>query len=236
MLKLEQVSTRIGAYRAVDNVCLEVRQGEFVSLIGANGAGKTTLMRTIAGALKPFQGSIHFMGAAIDKLSPDRIVRAGLCLCPEGRRLFPQLSVYKNLILGAYTRKNDRSGVQRTLNTVYDIFPVLKERKDQPAGTFSGGEQQMLAIARALMSEPKLLMLDEPSMGLAPLMVEKVSDIITLINVEIGTTVLLAEQNAHMALNITRRGYVIENGKVILEGSSAELSDNDQVRKAYIGA
>jgi branched-chain amino acid transport system ATP-binding protein len=236
LLKLEQVSTRIGGYRAVNSVCLEVRQGEFVSLIGGNGAGKTTLMRTIAGALKPFQGSIQFMGAAIEKLPPDRIVRAGLCLCPEGRRLFPQLSVYKNLILGAYTRRNDRLGVQRTLSQVYEIFPVLKVRKEQPAGTFSGGEQQMLAIARALMSEPKLLMLDEPSMGLAPLMVEKVSEIITLINVEMGTTILLAEQNAHMALNITQRGYVIENGKVVLEGSSAELSDNEQVRKAYIGA
>lgn len=236
MLKIEQLSTQIGAYRAVDSVSLEIKQGEFVSLIGANGAGKTTLMRTIAGVLKPAQGKIKFMGQPIEKLTPDRIVRAGLCLCPEGRRLFPQLSVYKNLILGAYTRKHDRPGVQRTLNTVFDIFPVLKERKEQPAGTFSGGEQQMLAIARALMSEPKLLMLDEPSMGLAPLMVEKVSEIITRINVEMGATIFLAEQNAHMALNITQRGYVIENGKVILEGSSPELSGNDQVRKAYIGA
>jgi len=236
LLKVEHLSTQIGAYRAVNDVSLDIKQGEFVSLIGANGAGKTTLMRTIAGVLKPVQGSIIFMGLPIGKLSPDRIVRAGLCLCPEGRMLFPQLSVYKNLLLGAYTRKKDRLGVQRTLKRLYEIFPVLKERRDQPAGTFSGGEQQMLAIARALMSEPKLLLLDEPSMGLAPLMVQKVSDIIRLINMEMGTSILLAEQNAYMALNITHRGYVIENGKVVLEGSSLELSGNEQVKKAYIGA
>ncbi len=236
MLKVEGISTKIGGYRAVENVSLEIKQGEFVSLIGANGAGKTTLMRTIAGVLKPFQGSIQFMGEQIDRLPPDRIVRMGLCLCPEGRRLFPQLSVYKNLILGAYTSRRDRQGLQRALKQVYAIFPVLEERKDQLAGTFSGGEQQMLAIARALMSEPKLLMLDEPSMGLAPLLVQKVSDIVKMINEEMGTTVLLAEQNAHMALNITHRGYVIENGSVVLEGTSAELSGNDLVKKAYIGA
>ncbi len=193
-------------------------------------------MRTIAGVLKPVEGAIHFLGQPIERLSSDRIVRAGLCLCPEGRRLFPQLSVYKNLFLGAYTRKKDRLAVQSTLKRLYEIFPILKERKEQPAGTLSGGEQQMLAIARALMSEPKLLLLDEPSMGLAPLMVQKVSEIIRLINTEMGTTVFLAEQNAHMALNITQRGYVIENGKVVLEGSSLELSGNEQVKKAYIGA
>lgn len=236
MLKIEQLSTAIGSYRAVNSVSMEIKQGEFVALIGANGAGKTTLMRTIAGVLKPVEGAIHFLGQPIERLSSDRIVRAGLCLCPEGRRLFPQLSVYKNLFLGAYTRKKDRLAVQSTLKRLYEIFPILKERKEQPAGTLSGGEQQMLAIARALMSEPKLLLLDEPSMGLAPLMVQKVSEIIRLINTEMGTTVFLAEQNAHMALNITQRGYVIENGKVVLEGSSLELSGNEQVKKAYIGA
>jgi len=236
LLKIEQLSTAIGSYRAVNSVSMEIKQGEFVALIGANGAGKTTLMRTIAGVLKPVEGAIHFLGQPIERLSSDRIVRAGLCLCPEGRRLFPQLSVYKNLFLGAYTRKKDRLAVQSTLKRLYEIFPILKERKEQPAGTLSGGEQQMLAIARALMSEPKLLLLDEPSMGLAPLMVQKVSEIIRLINTEMGTTVFLAEQNAHMALNITQRGYVIENGKVVLEGSSLELSGNEQVKKAYIGA
>ncbi len=236
MLKLERISTKIGAYRAVENVSFEINQGEFVSLIGANGAGKTTLMRTIAGVLKPSQGSIQFMGKPIERFSPDKIVHMGLCLCPEGRHLFSQLSVYKNLILGAYTRRRDRQGVRRTMRRVYDIFPVLEERKDQLAGTFSGGEQQMLAIARALMSEPKLLMLDEPSMGLAPLMVQKVSEIIKLINEQMGATVLLAEQNAHMALSITNRGYVIENGSVVMEGTSAELSGNEKVKKAYIGA
>lgn len=235
MLKLEAVSTKIGAYKVVHDVSLEINEGELVTLIGANGAGKTTLMRTIAGVLRPDRGSITFNGVAIERLSPDRIVRLGLCLCPEGRRLFPQLSVYKNLLLGAYTRYRDRRAIKRTMRRVFDLFPVLEERKEQLAGTFSGGEQQMLAIARALMAEPKLLMLDEPSMGLAPLLVQKVADTVKLIN-EAGTTVLLAEQNAHMALTITHRGYVIESGRIVLEGGSAELSDNDLVKKAYIGA
>lgn len=235
MLKLEGVSTKIGVYRAVHDLSLEIKEGELVALLGANGAGKSTLMRTIAGVLKPDRGRIHFNGRTIERLSPDRIVRLGLCLCPEGRRLFPQMSVYKNLLLGAYTRYRDRRGVRQTLRRVYEIFPVLEERRDQLAGTFSGGEQQMLAIARALMAEPKLLMLDEPSMGLAPLMVEKVAEIIRLIN-EAGTTILLAEQNAHMALDITNRGYVIESGTIVLKGSSAELSGNELVKKAYIGA
>ncbi len=235
MLKLEGVSTKIGVYRAVHDLSLEIKEGELVALLGANGAGKSTLMHTIAGVLKPDRGRIHFNGRTIERLSPDRIVRLGLCLCPEGRRLFPQMSVYKNLLLGAYTRYRDRRGVRQTLRRVYEIFPVLEERRDQLAGTFSGGEQQMLAIARALMAEPKLLMLDEPSMGLAPLMVEKVAEIIRLIN-EAGTTILLAEQNAHMALDITNRGYVIESGTIVLKGSSAELSGNELVKKAYIGA
>jgi branched-chain amino acid transport system ATP-binding protein len=235
LLKLEAVSTKIGEYKAVHDVSLEIQQGEFVSLIGANGTGKTTILRTIAGVLKPCQGSIKFLGAPIERLSSDQIVHRGICLCPEGRRLFPQLTVYKNLLLGAYSRRKDSEGVRRALRRVYEIFPVLEERKEQLAGTFSGGEQQMLAIARALMSEPKLLMLDEPSMGLAPLLVQKVAEIIKLIN-ETDTTVLLAEQNAYMALNITHRGYVIESGTIVLEGTSAELSGNEQVKKAYGGA
>lgn len=236
MLKIDGISTQIGGYLAVENVSIEIKEGEFVALIGANGAGKTTLMRTIAGVMKPSRGSIQFLGKRIDKMSPDKIVKTGLCLCPEGRHLFPQLSVYKNLNLGAYTRRYDRQGVQRTLKQVYDIFPVLEERKNQLAGTFSGGEQQMLAIARALMSEPKLLLLDEPSMGLAPMLVQKVSNIIKLINEDMGTTVLLAEQNANMALKISQRGYVIENGNVVLKGTSTKLAGNDLVKKAYIGA
>ncbi|HSW36592.1 MAG TPA: ABC transporter ATP-binding protein [Candidatus Limnocylindrales bacterium] len=235
MLKLSGISTKIGVYKAVHSVSLEIKQGEFVSLIGANGAGKTTLMRTIAGLLKPYQGSIQFLGTPIERLSPDQIVSKGLCLCPEGRHLFPQLTVYKNLLLGAYSQKRDRLAVQRALQRVYEIFPVLAERKEQLAGTFSGGEQQMLAIARALMSEPKLLMLDEPSLGLAPQLVEKVAEIISLIN-KSSTTILLAEQNAHMALNITQRGYVIENGSIVMEGASTELIGNELVKKAYIGA
>lgn len=236
MLKIEELTSKIGGYTAVDGVSLEIKEGEFVSLIGANGAGKSTLMRTIAGVIKPEKGTIQFLGKWIDRFSPDKIVRTGLCLCPEGRHLFPNLSVYKNLILGAYTRRHDRQGVRRSLQNIYEIFPVLEERKNQSAGTFSGGEQQMLAIARALMSEPKLLMLDEPSMGLAPMLVEKVSDIIKLINEQMNTTILLAEQNAYMALNITDRGYVIENGSIVMEGKSSELIDDNRVKKAYIGA
>lgn len=236
MLKLTSVSTLIGGFQAVREISLEIPQGGFVTLLGSNGAGKTTLFRTISGVLKPFQGKIEFKGRQIQGVPANRVVGLGLSLCPEGRQLFPQLSVYKNLTLGAYTRRKDRKGVQQSLEQVYALFPILQDRQKQLAGTFSGGEQQMLAIARALMSRPELLLLDEPSMGLAPLVVRKIiGEVIKAIH-EAGTTVFLSEQNARMALMIARRGYVLENGRIVLEGSNSELMNNDKVKKAYIGA
>lgn len=235
MLKLTNVSTRIGGFPAVREISLEIRQGDFVAILGSNGAGKTTLFRTIAGVLKPFQGTIEFKGQPIHSLPANRVVRRGLSLCPEGRQLFPQLSVIKNLLLGAYIRRRDGKEVQQSLEQVYGLFPILKERQGQLAGTLSGGEQQMLAIARSLMSKPDLLLLDEPSMGLAPLVVRKIiGEVIKAIH-QSGTTILLSEQNANMALMIADRGYVLENGKIVLEGKSSELLNNDKVRKAYIG-
>ncbi len=236
MLKLTNVSTLIGGFQAVRGISLEISKGDFVTLLGSNGAGKTTLFRTIAGVLKPFQGTIEFKGQQIQRLPANKIVGRGLSLCPEGRQLFPQLSVLKNLSLGAYTRRRDRKGVRQSLEQVYTLFPILKMRQNQMAGTFSGGEQQMLAIARAVMSNPSMLLLDEPSMGLAPLVVRKViGEVVKAIH-EAGTTVFLSEQNANLALMISRRGYVLENGKIVLEGLSAELLNNDKVKKAYIGA
>jgi branched-chain amino acid transport system ATP-binding protein len=236
LLKLTNVSTLIGGFQAVREISLEIPQGDFVTLLGSNGAGKTTLFRTIAGALKPFQGTIEFKGKQIQGVPANRVVGLGLSLCPEGRQLFPQLSVYKNLSLGAYARRQDRQGVQQSLEQVYALFPILRERRNQMAGTFSGGEQQMLAIARALMSKPEMLLLDEPSMGLAPLVVRKIIGEVIKAIYEAGTTVFLSEQNANMALMITRRGYVLESGRIVLEGSSSELMNNDKVKKAYIGA
>lgn len=236
MLKLTNVTTEIAGFKAVKEVSLEIQKGEFVALLGSNGAGKSTLFRTIAGVLKPSQGSIEFKGQRIDRLPANKIVALRLSLCPEGRQLFPQLSVYKNLMLGGYTRRRDRKGIQQTLEQVYELFPRLKERKNQLAGTFSGGEQQMLAIGRALMSGPEMLLLDEPSMGLAPLVVQKIAEVIKTINKEIGTTIFLSEQNANMALMITDRGYVLENGRVKLEGPSSTLISNEMVKKAYLGA
>ncbi|MCL6610853.1 MAG: ABC transporter ATP-binding protein [Peptococcaceae bacterium] len=235
MLRLKDVTTVIGGFEAVRGVSLEIKKGEFVALLGSNGAGKSTLFRTIAGVLKPSRGSVEFRSEIISRLPAHSVVGMGLSLCPEGRQLFPQLSVCKNLMLGAYTRRKDPKGVERTLNQVYDLFPILKERTNQMAGTLSGGEQQMLAIGRALMSQPDMLLLDEPSMGLAPLVVRKIAEIIKTIN-EMGTTVFLSEQNAHMALMITQRGYVLENGRLVLEGPSRELLNNSLVKKAYLGA
>jgi len=235
LLKLNNVSTFIGDFQAVREISLEIPQGDFVTLLGSNGAGKTTLFRTIVGALKPSQGRIEFKGRRIDGTPANNIVSQGMCLCPEGRQLFPQLSVYKNLILGAYSRRKDRKGVQQSLEQVYALFPILKERKNQLAGTFSGGQQQMLAIARALMSKPDMLLLDEPSIGLAPLVVRHIiGEVLKAIH-EAGTTIFLSEQNANMALMISRRGYVMENGRIVLEGPSDQLMHDDRVRKAYIG-
>ena len=236
MLKLSNLSTLIGGFQAVREISLEIPQGDFVTLLGSNGAGKTTLFRTIAGVLKPFQGTIEFKGRQIQGMPAHRVVKLGLCLCPEGRQLFPQLSVLKNLTMGAYPRRKDRQGVQKSLEQVYALFPILRDRKQQLAGTFSGGEQQMLAIARALMSRPELLLLDEPSMGLAPLVVRKIiGEVVKAIH-EAGTTIFLSEQNARMALMIARRGYVLETGRIVLEGSNSELMNDEKVKKAYIGA
>ena len=236
MLKLSNLSTLIGGFQAVREISLEIPQGDFVTLLGSNGAGKTTLFRTIAGVLRPFQGTIEFKGRQIQGMPAHRVVKLGLCLCPEGRLLFPQLSVLKNLTMGAYPRRKDRQGVQKSLEQVYALFPILRDRKQQLAGTFSGGEQQMLAIARALMSRPELLLLDEPSMGLAPLVVRKIiGEVVKAIH-EAGTTIFLSEQNARMALMIARRGYVLETGRIVLEGSNSELMSDEKVKKAYIGA
>ncbi len=236
MLKLTGVSTLIGGFQAVRAISLEIPKGDFVTLLGSNGAGKTTLFRTIAGVLKPFEGAIEFKGRQIHGKPAHQVVGLGLSLCPEGRQLFPQLSVYKNLALGAYPRRKDKNGFRESLERVYALFPILKERQGQMAGTFSGGEQQMLAIARALMSRPELLLLDEPSMGLAPLVVSKIIGQVVKAIHEAGTTIFLSEQNARMALMISRRGYVLENGKIVLQGSNVDLMNDEKVKKAYIGA
>jgi branched-chain amino acid transport system ATP-binding protein len=235
LLKLSNVSTFVGGFQALREISLEIAQGDCVTLLGSNGAGKTTLFRTIAGVLKPSQGTIEFKGRRIDATPANKIVTMGLSLCPEGRQLFPQLSVYKNLMLGAYTRRKDKIGVQQSLDQVYTLFPLLAERKSQLAGTFSGGQQQMLAIGRALMSKPDMLLLDEPSMGLAPLVVRQIiGEVIKAVH-EAGTTIFLSEQNANMALMVTQRAYVLENGRIVLSGASRDLMNDEKVKKAYIG-
>ena len=236
MLKLNQVNTYIGGLHIIQDVSLEIQKGEFVALLGSNGAGKTTLFRTIAGVLNPKSGSIEFNGVPIHKMPVHKIVEMGLVLCPQGRQLFPELSVQKNLMMGAFPLRGDNKRIQKNLDRVYSLFPILRERINQEAGTFSGGEQQMLAIARSLMSEPSVLLLDEPSMGLAPLVVKRIGEVISNINHEMDTTVFLSEQNANMALNITDRGYVLESGRSVLSGKSADLKNDENVRKAYIGA
>ncbi len=233
MLNVKNVTTMIGEHQVIHDVSLRIAPGDFVALLGGNGAGKTTLFRTIVGVLKPVKGAVEFKGEEISRLPAHKIVGKGLALCPEGRQLFPQLSVYKNLMLGAYHRK-DKKGIQETLEQVYVLFPRLKERERQMAGTFSGGEQQMLAIGRAIMSKPEMLLLDEPSMGLAPLIVEGIAEAITALN-KMGITIFLSEQNAQIALMITRHGYVLENGRLVLEGPSRDLITNDKVKKAYLG-
>ncbi len=235
MLRMIDVSVNYGHFRALKKISLEVNEGEMVALLGANGAGKSTIFQTISGLIKPAGGAIEFMGKRIDGLPPDQIVRLGVSQCPEGRHLFPQMSVYKNLILGAYVRSADRKGTAETLQEIYKLFPILEEKKNDPAGSLSGGQQQMLAIGRALMSRPRLLLLDEPSLGLSPLVTKEVFRVVKEIN-RAGTMVLLAEQNANVALRLVGRGYVIENGEIVLEDSSRGLLSNAQVKKAYIGA
>ena len=236
MLKLTKVHTDISGMQIIHNVSLEIKQGELVALLGSNGAGKTTLFRTIAGVLKPNTGTIEFNGTPIHRLPVHKIVDLGLVLCPQGRQLFPHLTVEKNLRLGAYPLRGNKLRIQKNLDRVYGLFPILKERSQQQAGTFSGGEQQMLAIARALMSEPQMLLLDEPSMGLAPLIVQQMAGVISNINHEMDTTIFLSEQNANMALEITDRGYVLESGACVLSGECDQLKNDEKVRKAYIGA
>ncbi|HPE07458.1 MAG TPA: ABC transporter ATP-binding protein [Smithellaceae bacterium] len=233
MLKLTNVTTMIGEHQVIHDVSLEIARGDFVALLGGNGAGKTSLFRTIVGVLPPSKGKVEFKGEEISHMPAHKVVGKGIALCPEGRQLFPQLSVYKNLMLGAYHRK-DKKGIEETLEQVYNLFPRLKERYKQMAGTFSGGEQQMLAVGRAIMSKPEMLLLDEPSMGLAPLVVEGIADAITQLN-KMGITIFLSEQNAQIALMITRHGYVLENGHMVLEGLSKDLISNDKVKKAYLG-
>ena len=232
ILKVDNINVYYGAIHAIKGISFEVNEGEVVTLIGANGAGKSTTLQTVSGLLHSRTGSIEFNGENLGKIPPHLIVRKGLAQVPEGRRIFQQMSVEENLEMGAYTR--DKSELAGDLEMVYKQFPRLLERRRQIAGTLSGGEQQMLAIGRALMSHPKLLMLDEPSMGLAPILVEQIFDIIRQLN-EAGTTILLVEQNAQMALSVAHRAYVMETGKITLSGTGKELAESDQVRKAYLG-
>jgi len=234
LLKLNNLSVHYGAIQAIRNISMEIKQGEVVSLIGANGSGKTTTLRTISGLVRKSSGEIFYENKDISKKQASDIVRLGLSHVPEGRRVFPRMSVYENLEVGAITRK-DKEGVLKDFKRSFELFPRLLERKYQMAGTLSGGEQQMLAIARGLLSRPKLLLLDEPSMGLAPLIVEEIFKILRDIN-ETGTTILLVEQNANLALNFSNRAYILKNGIIDLEGDSKELLNNDEVKKAYLGA
>ena len=233
MLKIDNIHVYYGAIHALKGVSLEVRKGEIVTLIGANGAGKSTTLRTVSGLLAPKSGGISFLGENIAGMPAHEIVKHGISQVPEGRRIFAEMSVQENLELGAFTRK-DKDGVAKDFDLVYRRFPRLEERRKQQAGTLSGGEQQMLAMGRALMSRPKLLLLDEPSMGLAPLLIKEIFSIIEDINRE-GTTVLLVEQNANMALSIAHRAYVMETGRITLQGAAKDLAASEDVRKAYLG-
>lgn len=233
MLKVDDLSVHYGIIQAVKNVSFEVNEGEVVSLIGANGAGKTSILRTISGLVRPSAGKIEFLGQEIQKAPARKIVASGLSQVPEGRHVFSGLTVMENLEMGAFLHRN-RDENQKNLKRVFERFPRLEERKNQDAATLSGGEQQMLAMGRALMSKPKLLLLDEPSMGLAPIFIQEIFDIIQDIQKQ-GTTVLLIEQNAKKALSIADRGYVLETGKIVLSGTGQELLESDEVRKAYLG-
>ncbi len=232
MLEVKDLVVSYGKIKAVKGISFSVDEGEVVTLIGTNGAGKTTTLRTISGLMRPSAGSIRFQGKRIDNAAAHDIVSLGIAHSPEGRRIFPRLSVEQNLRLGAFSRR-DRE-VDKDLNAAYELFPILGERHQQPAGTFSGGEQQMLAMGRAMMSRPKLLMLDEPSMGLSPIMMKRIMTTVTTLQQQ-GTTILLVEQNAQAALQRANQGYVLEVGKIVLKGSGKELLASDEVRKAYLG-
>ena len=233
MLEVKNLSVHYGMIQAVRNVDFTVNEGEIVSLIGANGAGKSTILKTLSGLIHPSEGEIVYLGENIASTSAKKIVEKGLVQVPEGRHVFPGLTEKENLELGAFLRK-DKEGIQKDMEAVFERFPILKERKDQDAQTLSGGEQQMLAMGRALMSRPKLLLLDEPSMGLAPIFIREIFKIIQEIQ-KTGTTVLLIEQNAKMALSISNRAYVLETGSVVLSGTGQELLESDEIQKAYLG-
>jgi branched-chain amino acid transport system ATP-binding protein len=233
MLEVKDLEVAYGKIVAVKRISFSVEQGQVVTLIGTNGAGKTTTLRTISGLLRPTHGEILFQGQRIDRTPAHDIVSMGLAHSPEGRRIFPRLSVEENLLLGAFAR-NDHAAIRKDLQAAYDLFPILGERRRQPSGTFSGGEQQMLAMGRAMMSKPKLLMLDEPSMGLSPIMMKRIMSTVTELQKQ-GTTILLVEQNAQAALKRADYGYVLEVGNIVLSGTGRDLLTNDEVRKAYLG-
>ena len=234
MLSVKNINVFYGSIHAIKDVSFHVNEGEIVTLIGANGAGKTTTMHAISGLLKLRSGEIDYCGQTISKMEPHKIIRLGLAQVPEGRRVFSGLTVQQNLQMGAYTRRDGKEAIQNDFDMVFDLLPRLKERRNQPAGTLSGGEQQMLAMGRALMSNASMLMLDEPSMGLSPLLVQEIFDIIQNVHKE-GMTILLVEQNAQMALSVADRAYVLETGRVVMEGTGAELLTNERVRSAYLG-
>jgi branched-chain amino acid transport system ATP-binding protein len=235
MLRLEGAQLNYGSFRALDGISLHAEAGELVVMLGANGAGKSSLFLAISGLRRLARGAVWFKGRNLAGRKPSQIVAAGIVHCPEGRKLFPDLSVRKNLILGAYVHRSDRAGTGAQLERVYEMFPILRDKRNDAAGSLSGGQQQMVAIGRALMGRPEILLLDEPSLGLAPLVVRQVLGVIKAIN-EGGTTVLLAEQNAYAALQIAHRAYVIEGGRIVMEGDRETLLGNERIRKAYIGA
>jgi branched-chain amino acid transport system ATP-binding protein len=234
MLEVKNIKTYYGNIQAIKGISLEISEGEIITLIGANGAGKTTTLMSISGIVPPKAGEIRFLGKPLQDLTPNQIVAQGISQVPEGRRIFPFLTVAENLDMGAFLR-NDTSEVQKDLEYVYELFPILADRRHQTGGTLSGGEQQMLAVGRALMARPRLLLLDEPSLGLAPLIVKQIFEIIRKVNDENRTTIFLVEQNANLALQVAHRGYVMENGKIILADTSQNLLANEDVKKAYLG-
>ena len=234
MLELKNIQTYYGNIQALKGISIEISEGEIITLIGANGAGKTTTLMSICGVVPPRSGDIIFMGKPIHELSPNEIVSLGISQVPEGRRIFPYLTVMENIDMGAFLRK-DKGGIKQDMDYIFSLFPILAERRNQAGGTLSGGEQQMLAISRALMAKPRLLLMDEPSLGLAPLVVQRIFDIIKKINTENKTTIFLVEQNANLALKVAHRGYVMETGRIALSDSSHNLLSNEQVRKAYLG-
>ena len=234
MLKLDHIETYYGNIRALKGISIEVQEGEIITLIGSNGAGKTTTLMSISGLAPPRTGEIEFLGEPIHGKNPDEIVGMGICQVPEGRRIFPFLTVTENLDMGAFLRK-DKAEIKTDLEYIYELFPILAERRSQAGGTLSGGEQQMLAISRALMARPRLLLMDEPSLGLAPLIVRRIFEIIEKINAENRTTIFLVEQNANLALKVAHRGYVMENGRITLTDTAENLLSNEEVRRAYLG-